>query len=128
MERGLKQLIKPNLSLVPAVRTADANGTGVDVLGYGSVEVEFHVGAIGDTLSGSVYVEMEVQHSDDNSAWSACADADITDPTAGTSNTGTVKKAISTAGDQNATYRTGYRGNKRYVRGVWNITGTHSTG
>lgn len=128
MLRGLKEFIKPVLSLVPAVRTADASGTGVDTQGFKSVVVEFDVGAIGDTFdSSTTYLLLEVQHSDTDSGYAACADADLTDPVTGT-NTGTVKKLTSTSGDQNAVYRTGYRGNKRWVKGVWNVVGTHTNG
>lgn len=112
--------------LKPLIRTADANSTGVDLQGYNDCLLIFDVGDTGDTLSGSVYVELEVEESDDNSTFTDVANTDLTNYVTG-NNTGTVAKIDDNAEDER-TYIVGYRGTKRYVRGVLNYTGTHTNG
>lgn len=53
----LSNSINPAVSLAAAVRTAAANGTGVDLKGYESATILVDVGAEGDTLSGSVFLK-----------------------------------------------------------------------
>lgn len=113
--------------LSSAARTADANSTGMDLQDCDDAVLLFHIGAAGDTLSGSVYIELEVEESDDNSAWNDAANADLTNYVTGTTNTGTTQKLIANASAAQ-TYAVGYRGSKRYIRGVVNVTGTHSNG
>lgn len=124
--KDVKSNIKLVSSLLPAVRTADANGAGVDTQDSVGVGLVAHIGLSGDTLSGSVKIEMEVQHSDDNSSFSACADADINAAVTGT-NTGTFA-VIDAAADDEQIYKCNYIGSKRYVRVVANFTGTHTNG
>lgn len=112
--------------LTPATRTADANGTAVDTQGYGSVSFFALFGASGDTLSGSVYAEVELEESDDNSTFTDVADADVVTAVTGT-NTGTIA-VVNDPAEDDQTYKAGYIGGKRYVRPVYNVTGTHSNG
>lgn len=118
--------LTPLLGLIAQTLTADANGADCDLLGFGGVTVLFNVGNSGDTLSGSVEINLEVQHSDDASTWSACADTDIIDSVTG-ANTGTVAH-IDAPAEDSAVFSTQYIGGKRYVRGVVNLVGTHSNG
>lgn len=115
-----KQAIKP------ATLTADTNGSAIDLQGYDDVCLTVNVGVAGDTLSGSVKWEFEVQHGDQSTVLSACADTDLTKAVTGT-NTGTFAVVDSLTEDE-TTYQTGYIGNKRYVRVVVNATGTHTNG
>ena len=48
----LSNSINPAVSLAAAVRSAAANGTGVDLKGYESATILVDVGAEGDTFSG----------------------------------------------------------------------------
>lgn len=57
-------------SLVPATRTADANGTGVDTKGYRDGMLVVAVGDI-DLANVDETYAVTVQESDDNSSWSA---------------------------------------------------------
>ena len=117
-----------NQGFAPIILTADQDGVGVDTRGFDSTTIIFNVGITGDTLSSSVYLELEVEDSPDNSTWTDCADADLTNVTSETTNnTGTVALINANAEDQ-AVFATGYIGDKRYVRGVVNITGTHTNG
>lgn len=118
-------------ALTAAVRTADANGATVDLQGFNAAAITAAVGVSGDTLSGSVKVELEVQHSLDDgagapAAWVACADADLLNSVTGT-NTGTFA-VIDDAAEDDAVYATGYVGGRRFVRVVANLTGTHTNG
>lgn len=113
-------------SVAPAVLAVDTNGTGVDLQGYEDAAFEFQIGANGITYSGTNKIEFECQESDDNSSFSAIANADLTYTETG-SNVGTAK-VIDANGKANNVYVTGYKGSKRYIRGVMNFSGTHGTG
>ena len=128
--KDLSNNINPAVSIINAVKTAAGNGTGVYLQGYESATVLVDVGAEGDTLSGSVYFEVSLEHSDDNSTYSDCAQADIID---GTIAAGGIflKLDGTTGGDPDTAggiFRIGYVGGKRYVRVVLAKTGTHSNG
>lgn len=96
-------------SLVPAVRTADANGTGVDTRGYRDGMVVISAGAI-DLASTDETYSFKVQHSDDNSTFT-----DIS----GATNTVTAANQVKEIrlADLNVTI-------KRYVRVVLDVEGT----
>ena len=128
--KDLSNNISPAVSLPAAVRTAAANGTGVDLQGYESATVLVDVGAEGDTLSSSVHFEVSLEESDDNSTFTDVAQASIIDGTIASG--GIFLKLDGTAGGNPDTtggiFRVGYVGNKRYIRVVIAKTGTHSTG
>lgn len=128
--KDLSNSISPAVSLPAAVRSAAANGTGVDLQGYESATVLVDVGAEGDTLSSSVHFEISLEESDDNSTFTDVAQAGITD---GTISSGGIflKLDGTTGGDPDTTggiFRVGYVGGKRYIRVVIAKTGTHSNG
>lgn len=123
MRSSLKENVSRGVSIENAVLTADANGATIDRAGYEEVVLIAIFGESGDTLSGSVKVEMEVEHSDDGSTWADCAAADLIGDTAA----GQFAVVDGAADDQQA-YTCAYVGGKRYVRAVANFTGTHSNG
>lgn len=110
----------------PVVTTADANGASVDMLGYDCVTFLALIGESGDTLSGSVKIELEVEDSADDSSFSDAADADVKGFVAGT-NDGCFG-VIDAAAEDDAVYKCTYHGSERYVRPVINVTGTHTNG
>ncbi len=110
----------------PVETSIDINSSSVDMLDYSGVLLLAHVGESGDTLSGSVYLEIEVQVSDDDSAWAAAPDADVRDTVVGT-NTGTLAK-IDAAAEDDVVVSGQYTGLSRFVRLVANVTGTHTNG
>jgi hypothetical protein len=118
--------VKLTQVLAPAVYTSDQNSTAVDMQGFGDLTFLASVGNSGDTLSGSVYAELELEHSDDNSAWTDCLDAEIVNPVTGT-NKGTFA-VINAPTEDTLAVATAYKGSKRYVRCVYNVTGTHTVG
>ena len=67
--QDLKNNIGVVQSLAPAARDADANGTGVDLQGFESATVVIDMGAEGITLSTTNKIEIELEHSDDDSTY-----------------------------------------------------------
>lgn len=112
------------------VVTADFNSASVDTKDLGSCLFSVNVGLSGDTLSGSVFIELEVEKSTDDSAWSDCADVDIRTAVTGT-NTGTFAVIDAAAEDEtlvNVEMSKAVFGTHRFFRVVVNVTGTHTNG
>lgn len=110
------------------VLTGDANSASANLADYHGCEALVNVGASGDTLSGSVYIELKLQESDDDAAWSDCADADISDPVTSTTGDTGVFAVIDDPAEDEVSPSCAYLGNKQYVRCVVNLVGTHSVG
>lgn len=109
----IKSNIKVMPSIAPASLAAAANGSGVDLRGFGSACVEFNAGAIGGTTPSFTF---EVQESDDNATFTAVAAAELqgSAPVVTTTNAGVTV--------------VGYLGAKRYIRAVAKtVTGTSPT-
>jgi len=128
--QDLSNNINPAVSIINAVKTAAANGTGVDLQGYEGATVLVDVGAEGDTLSSSVHFEISLEESDDDSTYTDVTQAGIVDGTISADGIflkldGTANGNPDTAGE---IFRVGYRGGKRYIRVVLAKTGTHSNG
>lgn len=102
-----------DLSIAYAAKTSTATGTSSDLLGYGGAFVKIVAGAWTD---GSH--TFAVQESDNNSDWTAVADADLY---------GDAEPVIDGAADDDQSYRIGYKGEKRYLRVVSTVAGA-STG
>lgn len=98
-------------SLAPASRTAAVNGTGVDTRSRRGVMGVIQRGAAGGTTPSFTFT---AQESDDDSTYSAVADADLQGGANGI--------VVTAAG---AAIRRGYIGSKRYVR--WAITAASGT-
>jgi hypothetical protein len=128
--QDLSNNIELGNSIINGVKTAAANGTGIDLQGFEEATAVVSVGAEGDTLSGSVYFEVSLEHSDDDSTYTDCVQADIVNGTIDAGGIwlkldGTTGGDPDTAGGQ---WQVGYVGGKRYVRLVLAKAGTHSTG
>lgn len=113
MIRSLKELFFAALSLAPAVRTTSANGTGVDLQGYGGATLLVIAGTWTDGTHA-----IALQESDDNSTWTAVAAGDLDG----------ALPTISSSGTASQCYRVGYKGIRRYVRPASTVTGSPSTG
>ena len=124
--KDLSNSIATALSHKVAVTTAASNGTGVDLQGYEGATVVVTIGAEGDTLSGSVFFEIGLEESDDNSTFTDVTSN--TDVTGGTVDSSGVFQTIDANADCNKVYAIGYVGGKRYSRVVLNFSGTHGTG
>lgn len=106
--RDLENALSVAASLNPAARTASANGTGVDVQGYGSVMLLVHFGAYTDGTHTP-----SLEHSNDGTTYAACDSNSLN---------GTLV-AVNGAGGANTVQKVGYTGGRRYVRAVLTVTG-----
>jgi len=122
----LKNNIKLETSLAPILKTADVNGTGIDLKGFSSAALIVNCGANGDTFSSSVKTNLQIEHSDDNSTFTDVTSN--TDVTGGTVDSSGTFMTIDADGEMGKTYGIGYVGGKRYIRVVIDIVGTHSNG
>ena len=113
--------------LVPLLRTASANSASVDCRDRNSVALAVSVGATGDTLNGTNRMELQVQESDDNSAFTAAADADLVKVLPGQA-TGTFGIVNNTTTAVNKIYQTAYIGKRRYIRVAVANFGTTGSG
>lgn len=116
--RDIKNNLTENHSLEPAVRpTGTYNGAGVDLQGYNAAMLVVYFGAY---TNGTHTPSLE--HSDDNAAFTAVGAAELE---------GSLT-AVSSAGGANTVQVVGYKGSKRYVRGVMTVasgaTGAASCG
>ncbi|MBW2024377.1 MAG: hypothetical protein JRH08_00680 [Deltaproteobacteria bacterium] len=126
MIRDVINNLKIDQVIETAVQTSDTDGSSVDMQGYTYCTFIALIGESGDTLSGSVKIELEVEESDDDSTFTDVADSELQNYVDGT-NDGCFGVIDGAADDQKAYFCT-YRGNARYVRPVLNFTGTHSNG
>lgn len=102
--------VKSVVSLVPAVRTSSANGTGIDILAYNSAKLVFQAGATDFTSTDETYA-IKVQESADNSTFTDISGA-----------TGSVTAANDTVQIRLDGLNRGSA--KRYIRAVITIGGT----
>jgi len=107
------------------VLTADSNGAGIDLQNRNSALISANIGISGDTLSGTVYVSVELEESADDITYTDVADADMANSTGGGSGQFAL---IDDPAEDDVVAITGYRGSKRYIRVVFNLTGTHTNG
>jgi hypothetical protein len=113
------------VSLANAVYTTDQNGVGVDISQHEGVVVRAILGDSGATLSGTNFISLELEESDDDVTYTNVADADILGATGGGSGQfGLVNAPTEDLGVISA----GYRGTKPYIRPVVNFEGTHGVG
>ena len=113
-------------TLDPDTRTADANGTGIDLQGFESATIVAQVGAEGITLSSSNKIELVLEDSDDDSTYAAVTSS--TSVTDGTVDSSGIFASFTANGDAPAIHTLGYVGGKRDVRGKPDFSGTHGTG
>ena len=114
---------------------ADKDGDTVDGKGFHSVLHVVEIGVGGITFSGANKIELRLQDSPDDSAWTDVTDANhvnintassvgvVTNP----GSTG-IWGLIDSAAKDDMSYAIGYRGLQRYSRVVIDFTGTHGTG
>ena len=124
--QDLANNIKLMQSIAPAALDADTNGTGVDTQGYENVAIVVDTGVEGITLSSTNKIEFELEHSDDNSSWSAVSSSnDVTD---GSVDSDGIWATFDDNAEAPAVKGIGYVGGKRYLRVVADFSGTHSNG
>lgn len=118
--RDLYHNVAISQPLIPVVATADQTSSAIDMQGFNSLVVIFDVGNSGDTLSGSVFWTLKLQHSDDNSVYTDVAVGDLLN--------GATTVVIDAPAEDSLAVPFGYGGTKRYVKAVATKTGTHTNG
>lgn len=106
-----------DLKLFVADVTSDQNSASIDLKDLNALKLIFAIGAF--AFDGSNKVALKVEHSDDNSTFVACDAADLD-----ASESANIVATVDTVPEGDAIYVAHYRGTKRYVRGVLDITGT----
>lgn len=133
--------------LVPeATVTSSPTAVVIDRMGnsniFESLALGMHVGAGGITFSGTNFIALKLEDSDDGSTYTACVDSTTNPPVQfGASNP--VGTNFAQAPDSNGyarfinaakaaadtdPFKVGYLGNKRYVRATIVFGGTHGSG
>jgi hypothetical protein len=124
--RDLSNNVVAVVGTVPAVVTADANGTAVDLQGFESAMVIVNTGIEGDTLSSSVKFDFILEESDDNSTYTAVTSStSVTETSVDSSG---IFLTLDANGETPQITQIGYIGGKRYIRCKIDATGTHSNG
>lgn len=106
--RSVYDAILSRFTLRPQTATASANGAGVDTLGYNSASLTLEVGAVSGTTPT---LDVKLQESADNSAWTDVAGATLTQVTAANNSQALRVEGLGTS-------------RKRYLRAVATIAGT----
>ncbi len=118
--RDLYHNVKVTQVLNPVVSTTTKTSSAVDLKGYNGAMVTVAVGQSGDTLTGSLYWTLKLQHSDDDSTYTDTTVADL-------NNSAATIVVNSSLLDKTA-YSFGYEGTKRYLKAVATPTGSISSG
>jgi hypothetical protein len=118
--RDLHHNVLATQHLNPVVSTTTKTSTTIDLQGYNSANVIFSIGQAGDTLSGTVYWTLKLQHSDDDSTYVDLAAGDL--------NSSSLTVVVNSAALDETAYSFGYQGAKRYLKAVATPTGTHTVG
>jgi hypothetical protein len=115
---------RANYAVLPIVATNTTqggnNGTGVDLLNYRGALMIAVLGVEGDKFDTSNYCTIKFQDSPDSSTWSAIADTALV----GGNNT----QVINNNNQLPIIHQRGYIGSARYVRILFDITGTMANG
>ncbi|QQQ19829.1 hypothetical protein JIP62_07015 [Brevundimonas vitis] len=101
--KDLHSHLSPIAALIPAVQSATATSSAIDLQGFNSAEVLIQTGAIASAGDFTV----KLQHSD------TATSGDFAD-TASTDRLGSFPASLAA----DSVYRVGYKGGKRYVRTV----------
>ena len=130
----VKDLSKFGLTQTAAPVSYTNNGTesdltAVDGFNCEAVEHVINVGAHGGTLSGSLYFDIVLEYSDDNSTFYEVTDEnDIIRASAMEDADNGIVKAVDAPADASQIYRVTYIGSHRYSRISLQFTGNHSAG
>lgn len=123
--------IKRVVALPPATRTADANGADCDRSGYHAVGVSVNVGNSGDVLAPALNISLELQHANDNGSGAAGTYEPVPEEQMLGAVSGTLVgqfALIDAPAEDSAVFACAYLGGRKWVRVVYNITGTHTNG
>lgn len=106
----------------------DSHAVEVDLAGFNSAVIGFHVGLTGSTLSGSNYWTCKLEHADDDGtgvagSYTSVAAADVQ----GVTPSSGIIFTVDADAEDNALYTCGYVGGKRFIKITIAETGTGPT-
>lgn len=125
MLRTFSSRVSPAITFGAATRAADADGTAVDLQGFGAALILLSIGAGGITFDATNRLDIILEHSEDSSTWAAVAQADVNGATVAT---GGIVRSLIAAKAAADVQEIDYIGNRRYVRLRLDFGGTHGTG
>jgi hypothetical protein len=133
MLKNLIKELKPVAAIAPVVATTTVLSSACDTQYFEGAIARVHIGTFGDTQSATVYMEAELQDSDDNITYVAVANALLTFAGTGSVRTGHavgtfLQTKTTGATDLAGLYEAGYLGGKRYLKINLRLTGTHTNG
>lgn len=108
-------------ALAPQVATSSKTSAAIDLQGFESATVVFALGASGDTLSGSLYWTLTLEHSDASGSGYETVPASALI-------SGAESVVIDAPAEDELAVSFGYVGTKRYLKAVATATGSHSNG
>jgi hypothetical protein len=131
--KALIKELKPTIAIAPIVATVTILSAACDLQYYEGVVAKVSVGVYGDTQSGSVYFEAELQDSDDNITYAAVPNAQLVFAGTGAARTGHAvgtffQSKTTGAADAAGSYECSYMGMKRYLKINLRGTGSNSNG
>lgn len=118
--RDLYHNLLPAQVINPGTYTTTRTSTAIDTQGFNSALVLYAIGQCGDTLSGSLYWTLKLQHSDDDVSYADVAATDVLNSS--------LTVTIDSSSKDRQVYAFGYQGGKRYLKAVATPTGSHSSG
>jgi hypothetical protein len=111
--------------------TTDTTTTAVNTEDCHGVRHIANIGDSGDTLSGSVKLDVKLQHSPDNSAWSNVTDAEhvaVPSTQTFTADNSGILATIDDGAEDDTIVQADYIGPYQYSRLSFDLTGTHTNG
>ena len=123
--KDLYGVTSPAVLIGAATLDADNTPAAVQISDYRSALILISVGAGGITFTGTNKIEFKLTHSDDDSNYSAVAQADSAGATVGS---GGIIKSLTTAHATADVTAVGYHGGKRYLKLLADFGGTHAAG
>lgn len=123
--RDLHDNISSALLIAPSTPSADTTPVSVDLLGFRAAAVMLYVGVGGISFSSTNKIEFVLEHSADNTNWSAVAQSDIVGATVAT---GGIVRSLVAAKAAADIQELSYVGGRRYIRLTADFGGTHGAG
>ena len=114
--------------ITPEVLSASKDGDIIDTKGHEALIIIANIGVSGDTLSGSLFGELRIEHGDAANLSDAANVTDNNEVKGATVDSGGVYATIDDPAEDDVIVSIAYTGFKRYVRIAWDITGTHTNG
>lgn len=124
--RDQENTLAPVLAIGPITITADNTPAAIDLQGFDAATILLAIGVGGITFDSTNKIEFKLTHSDDDSTYTAVAQADVTDNV--TVASGGIIKSLVAAHAAASVTKVGYVGGKRYLKLLADFSGTHGTG